>query len=179
MALVYGDLFMRVLYATRPYEKEPGSANALYEKWARVARRNVYTGSLVKFKKIVASIVRDFDQLPLLDIKKPKVGVVGEILVKYHPNANNDVVDIIEKEGGEAVVLDMIDFFMYGMHSKEFNFRNLSGTYGTMMGNKIAMDVLEYFRKPMRKALENSKRFHQPMYIKDIADKAKEIISLR
>ena len=178
MALVYGDLFMRVLYATRPYEKEPGSANALYEKWARVARRNVYTGSLVKFKKIVASIVRDFDQLPLLDIKKPKVGVVGEILVKYHPNANNDVVDIIEKEGGEAVVLDMIDFFMYGMHSKEFNFRNLSGTYGTMMGNKIAMDVLEYFRKPMRKALENSKRFHQPMYIKDIADKAKEIISL-
>ena len=178
MGVVYGDLFMRVLYATRPYEKEPGSANALYEKWSRVARRNVHTGSFIKFKKTIKSIVEEFDKLPLLDIKKPKVGVVGEILVKYHPNANNNVVDIIEQEGGEAVVLDLIDFFMYGMYSKEFNFQNLSGTYSTMMGNKIAMDVIELFRKPMRKALEESRRFHQPMYIKDIASKATEIISL-
>ena len=178
MALVYGDLFMRVLYATRPYEKVPGSANELFEKWSRIANENVANGSLVKFRHIIADIVKAFDELPLLDIKKPKVGVVGEILVKYHPNANNDVVDIIEKEGGEAVVLDMIDFFMYGMYSKEFNYRNLSGSYGTMMGNRIAIDVLEFFRKPMRKALEESKRFHQPMFIKDIAKKATEIISL-
>lgn len=178
MAVVYGDLFMRVLYATRPYEKEPGSANALYEKWARVARRNVYTGSLLKFGKIIKRIVEDFDNLPLLDIKKPRVGIVGEILVKYHPNANNNVVDIVEQEGGEAVVLDLIDFFMYGMYSKEFNYQNLSGSYNAMLGNKIAMGVIEFFRKPMRKALEASKRFHQPMYIKDIAKKATEIISL-
>lgn len=178
MAVVYGDLFMRVLYATRPYEKESGSANALYEKWARVARRNVYTGSLLKFGKTIKRIVEDFDNLPLLDIKKPRVGIVGEILVKYHPNANNNVVDIVEQEGGEAVVLDLIDFFMYGMYSKEFNYHNLSGSYNAMLGNKIAMRVIEFFRKPMRKALEASKRFHQPMYIKDIAKKATEIISL-
>lgn len=178
MAVIYGDLFMRVLYATRPYEKVPGSANALYEKWARIARRNVCDGSLYKFRKIIEQIVEAFDELPLVDIKKPKVGVVGEILVKYHPNANNDVVDIIEKEGGEAVVLDLADFFLYGMYSKEFNFRNLSGTYGTMLGNKAAIEVIEFFRKPMRKALKNSRRFHQPMYIKDIAAKASEIISL-
>ena len=42
-------------------------------------------------------------KLPLLDIKKPRVGVDGEILVKHHPNANNDIVSIIESEGGEAV----------------------------------------------------------------------------
>ena len=178
MALVYGDLFMRVLYATRPYEKEPGSANALFDKWSRVAKRIVKTGSITKYKKSVKAIVEDFDRLPLLDIKKPKVGVVGEILVKYHPNANNDVVDIIEREGGEAVVLDMIDFFLYGMYSKEFNYRNLSGKYSTMMGNKIAMDVVEMFRKPLRKALEESRRFHQPMRINDIAAKASEVISL-
>lgn len=178
MGIIYGDLFMRVLYATRPYEQIPGSANALYDKWVRVARLNVYSGSFLKFKRILKSIVEDFDKLPLKDVKKPKVGVVGEILVKYHPNANNNVVDIIEQEGGEAVVLDLVDFFLYGMHSKEFNFHNLSGTYATMLGNKIAMDVIEKFRKPMRKALEESSRFHQPMYIKDIAKKASEIISL-
>jgi predicted nucleotide-binding protein (sugar kinase/HSP70/actin superfamily) len=178
MGMVYGDVLMRVLYATRPYELEPGSANKLYEKWSRVARRNVYTGSIVKFKSTIAKIVKAFDELPLRDIKKPRVGVVGEILVKYHPNANNDIVDIIEKEGGEAVVLDLIDFFMYGMYSKEYNYLNLSGTYKQMMGNKIAIKVLEWFRKPMRKALRESKRFHEPMYIQDIAKKASEVTSL-
>ncbi|NLD20291.1 MAG: 2-hydroxyacyl-CoA dehydratase [Clostridiales bacterium] len=178
MALVYGDLFMRVLYKTRPYEKVPGSANSLYEKWVRVARRNVYTGSYIKFKSTVAGIVKDFDRLPLLDIKKPRVGVVGEILVKYHPNANNDVVNIIEREGGEAVVLDLVDFLLYGMYSKEYNFINLSGSYGTMVGNKAAIKVIEFFRKPLRKALSESGRFHEPMHIDKIAKKATEVISL-
>ncbi|MFQ7101463.1 MAG: hypothetical protein ACLRQA_00325 [Anaerovoracaceae bacterium] len=126
----------------------------------------------------MADIVKAFDELPLLDIKKPKVGVVGEILVKYHPNANNDVVNIIESEGGEAVVLDLTDFLLYGMYSKQFNYEVLSGSYGLMMGNKAAISVIEHFRKPMRKALRESKRFHEPMRIADIADKAQEIISL-
>ena len=84
----------------------------------------------------------------------------------------------IESEGGEAVVLDLADFFLYGMYSKEFNYRHLSGTYQAMMMNKAAIAVIELFRKPMRKALEESNRFHQPMRIKNIADKASEIISL-
>ena len=178
MAVMYGDLFMRILYATRPYEKEPGSANRLYEKCCREADDIIARGSMRAFSRSMEKIVREFDQLPLLDIRKPKVGIVGEILVKYHPNANNDVVSIVENEGGEAVVLDLTDFLLYGMYSKEFNYRNLSGSYAMMMGNKMAIKIIEYFRKPMRKALSKSSRFHQPMYIKDIADKAQEIISL-
>ena len=178
MGLIYGDVLMRVLYKTRPYEAVAGSADELFEKWSRVARRNVYTGSLRKFKSIIQGIVRDFDTLPLLDIEKPKVGVVGEILVKYHPNANNDIVGIIEQEGGEAVVLDLIDFFMYGMYSKEYNYLNLSGSYKAALGNKVAIKVVEWFRKPMRKALGKSRRFHPPMYIEDIAKKAQQVASL-
>lgn len=178
MGMVYGDLLMRVLYKTRPYEKEAGSANALYEKWAKIAKRNVSNGSMIKFKKIVNDIVKEFDELPLLDIKKPRVGVVGEILVKYHPNANNDIVGIIEAEGGEAVVLDLIDFFLYGMHSKKYNFFNLSGTYLNMVSNQLAIKVIEYMRKPLRLALENSERFHPPMHIEEIAKKAQEVASL-
>lgn len=177
-ALVYGDIFMRVLYATRPYEEVPGSANALFEKWSEIARKNIEKGSLRESRKIMKQIVQAFDELPLKDIKKPKVGVVGEILVKYHPNANNDIVGIIEQEGGEAVVLDLIDFFMYGMHSKKFNYEHLSGTKKEMQFNQIAIKVLEWFRKPMRKALRESKRFHEPMYIEEIAEKASEIVSI-
>ena len=89
------------------------------------------------FAKNVEEIVKDFDAIPRRDIKKPRVGVVGEILVKYHPNANNDIVGIIEEEGGEAVVLDLIDFFMYGFYSERFNYKHLSGTYKSMKLNEV------------------------------------------
>lgn len=179
MGFVYGDVLMKVLHATRPYEKVPGSANELYEKWARLARRNVYTGNMAAFKRNIKKIVKAFDELPLDEtIKKPKVGVVGEILVKYHPNANNDIVGTIEKEGGEAVVLELIDFFLYGMYSKGFNYRHLSGSWWKMFTNKIAMKAVETFRGGAREALENSKRFVPPAFIKETAEKAQEVISI-
>lgn len=179
MGFVYGDVFMKVLFATRPYEKEPGSADALFEKYSRLARRNINNGSMVWYRSILKQIVAAFDELPLReDIKKPKVGVVGEILVKYHPTANNDIVDVIEKEGGEAVVLDLLDFFLYGMYSKEYNYNYLSGSYNTMMANKAGIWLLEQFRKPARKALKKSKRFQPPAFIEETAEKAQEVVSL-
>lgn len=178
MAIAYGDLFMRVLYATRPYEAEPGSADALYDKWNAIAMRNCQNGNRREYKNNCKAICDAFDELPLLDIKKPKVGVVGEILVKYHPTANNDIVGIIEDEGGEAVVLDLMDFFLYGMQNKEFNFNHLSGSWFEMVGNKIAIRILEKIRKPTRVALRNSKRFEEPAYISDTAKSASQVISL-
>lgn len=178
MAGIYGDTFMRVLYATRPYEEVEGSADQLHRKWAVIAKKNVESGNIYKYRKILKKIVEDFDALPLKDLVKPKVGVVGEILVKYHPTANNDIVGIIESEGGEAVVLDLVDFFLYGMYSKEFNFKHLSGSYKIMRANKMGMGIIEWYRGPARKALRESKRFHEPMRIQEIAKKASEIISL-
>lgn len=178
ISAVYGDTLMRVLYATRPYEEVPGSADKLYDKWVRILTQNVQSGSIVNFKRLVKKVVQEFDELPLLDIKKPKVGVVGEILVKYHPTANNDIVSIIENEGGEAVVLDLIDFFLYGMYSKEFNYTHLAGKYGTMITNKMSIRAIEWFREPARKALEESVRFHAPHHIEETAEKASQLLSL-
>lgn len=179
LSIIYGDLLMQVLYRTRPYEKVPGSAEALYRKWSEAAGENVVDCSLKTFRKNVRGIIRDFDNLEIHeDMKKPKVGVVGEILVKYHPTANNNIVDVIEKEGGEAVVLDLLDFFLYGMHSKEFNYKQLSGTYKNMVINKAGIRILEIFRKPLVDALKESRRFRPPSEIKDTAAKAQSILSL-
>lgn len=123
---MYGDLFQRLLYATRPYEEVPGAAEGIMKKYEAAIFENCRDGNFSTYKQLVQEIVRDYDTMPLRRIKKPRVGVVGEILVKYHPDANNNIVDIIEKEGGEAVVLDLIDFFLYGMYSKKFNYENLS-----------------------------------------------------
>lgn len=178
MAAMYGDLFQRVLYATRPYEVEPGAAEAIMKKFEPLIVENCKNGKFSTYKKLIKKIVQEYDNLPLTGVKKPKVGVVGEILVKYHPDANNNIVDIIEREGGEAVVLDLVDFFLYGMYSKKFNYETLSGSYKDYKVNQMAIALIEMFRKPLRDALRASKRFEEPSRIEHTAHEASAIASI-
>ena len=104
---------MRVLYKTRPYEAVEGSANALHQKWLTIVQKSVQNGNKAEFKRNIQNIIKEFDELPLKDIKKPRVGIVGEILVKFLPAANNYLVELLEQEGAEAVVPDLLDFFLY------------------------------------------------------------------
>ncbi|MDU2994319.1 MAG: 2-hydroxyacyl-CoA dehydratase, partial [Clostridium sp.] len=178
MGLVYGDLFMRVLYATRPYEKVKGSANALYKKWNEIAKENVKNGSKRTFNKNIKQIVKEFDELELLNIKKPKVGLVGEILVKFHPTANNNVVDIIEENGAEAVMPDLMDFFFYTAYDEDFKYKCLGESKVKRNIYMMVIEFLESYRKTMKKALNDSKRFHAPVHIKDLGKMASQILSL-
>ena len=178
IALIYGDLLMRVLYRTRPYERFPGSANLLFEKWMEIAKDNVRDCSYRMFKSNIRAIIRDFDTLELLDLKKPRVGVVGEILVKYHPTANNDIVDIIEKEGAEAVVPDLMDYLLYSSYNARFRYKYLAGKKLNKNLGNLAGYYMQGFRKTMGKELEKSKRFHPPTPIGELADMASRILSL-
>ena len=175
---LFGDLVMRILYATRPYEKVPGTCQAILDKFHDRIVDNTIHFSRRKYSALVKELVEAFDNVERTDVKKPKVGVVGEILVKYHPNANNDIVGIIESEGGEAVVLDLVDFFLYGMYNKRFNYENLSGKYKDMQINDLAIKLIEWMRKPMRKALRESRHFTEPAYIQDTAKAASTITSI-
>ena len=178
VGVVYGDLIMRVLYATRPYEKVPGTCQAILDKWHDKIVRNVIHFNKRDYYANLKGITEDFDRVERTGEKKPKVGVVGEILVKYHPNANNNIVDIIESEGGEAVVLDLLDFFLYGMYSKKFNYERLSGSYKQMWVNKLGIIAVEWLRKPLRKALRESEHFDEPSHIEEAAEAASQIISI-
>ncbi|MBC2579772.1 2-hydroxyacyl-CoA dehydratase [Clostridium sp. DJ247] len=178
IGLLYGDLFMRVLYKIRPYEKIPGSANILYEKWIEKCKENVRNGNHKEFKKNIYSIVEDFDNLEINTVQKPKVGVVGEILVKFHPTANNNIVDIIEKEGAEAVVPDLIDFFLYCAYDAKFKYEYLSGTRMSKVTKDVFIKIIEYYRRHLRNALINSKRFEPPSTIEKLAEGASAIVSL-
>ena len=178
-ALIYGDVFMRCLYRTRPYEKEKGSANALHEKWKKVCPESLTkTGSNAVFKKNIQGIVHDFDTLPLLDIKKPRVGIVGEILVKFLPSANNHLVDLLEAEGAEAVMPDLLDFFMYCFYNNNYNYEFLGKTKKGAIVSNTVIKVLESFRKPARDALEKSERFEAPAHIEKLAAYARPIVSI-
>ena len=178
-AIIYGDLFMRCLYKTRPYEKEKGSANALHEKWKKICIDTLReTGSTARFKKNCQGIVKDFDNLPLLDIKKPRVGIVGEILVKFLPSANNHLVDLLEAEGAEAVMPDLLDFFMYCFYNNNYKFEFLGKTKKSAIVGNAGIALLERFRKPAKDALAASKRFEPPTHISKLAEYARPIVSI-
>lgn len=178
MALLYGDLFMRVLYKVRPYEKIPGSTNILYEKWVNICNEAVSRGSFKEFKYNVRKIVKDFDNLEIKDIEKPKVGLVGEILVKFHPTANNDIVNILEAEGAEAVMPDLMDFFLYSAYNYEFKNTHLAGSKKARLIGNTVIKIIEYYRKEMKIALNESNRFIAPKSIEELSKSASKLLSL-
>lgn len=175
---MYGDIFMRVLYRVRPYEATAGSANALYESWVERCQENVKNGSITQFRKNVYQIVKEFDELPILDIKKPRVGLVGEILVKFHPTANNEIVEIIEREGGEAVMPDLIDFFQYCFYNTDFENEHFHASKNMVHLCNLAIKFVDLLRHDMIKALENSNRFEPPAKIQHLANKASSVVSI-
>jgi predicted CoA-substrate-specific enzyme activase len=178
MAIVYGDILLRVLLKTRPYEKIQGSANLLYESWVQKCREDVAKGNHKIFKQNINKMIEDFDILPLKNIVKPKVGLVGEILVKFHPTANNNVIEVVESEGAEAVMPDLMDFLLYCAYDANFKYKYLSGTKKKQVFSNAAILGMEYYRREMKRALHRSKRFEPPKSITQLAKGAELILSL-
>ena len=179
-AVVYGDLFMRVLYATRPHEAKAGSANALHEKWKAICIKSLqkHSLSMAEFNRNIRGIIHDFDELPRRDVQKPRVGIVGEILVKFSPLANNHVVELLEAEGAEAVMPDLLDFLLYCFYNSNFKADNLGGKRSTAHLCNMGISLLEYFRRTCRRELERSTHFLPPARIQDLASMAKHYVSL-
>lgn len=177
-AVVYGDLFMRVLYRTRPYELEPGSANALHEKWKKIVTEDICNGRTRRFKQNIKDIIHDFDTLPIHeDMKKPKVGIVGEILVKFLPMANNYIVELLEAEGAEAVCPDLLDFFLYCLYNSNFKAEFLGKSARTAKICNAIIWYIERYRKDLKALLNESNRFSAPKEINVLAEYASKVVS--
>ncbi len=179
-ALIFGDIFMRCVYRTRPYEAVPGSTNALHEKWKKEVIAFVGQEKALshgKFKKMCRQIIRDFDNLERIDVKKPRVGVVGEILVKFHPAANNQLVELLESEGAEAVVPDLTDFLLYCFYNNGFKADNLGMSKKSKRIGRLGINFFEWLRSAARDEFAKSRHFDAPAHIDDLADYAKDIVS--
>ena len=178
-ALLYGDLIMQLLYRVRPYEAEAGSADALYDRMMAEAKGVLLSASRRSFYGLCQRTVDAFEALPLVnDRSKPRVGVVGEILVKFHPTANNQVVRVIEQEGCEANVPGLVDFFLFGM-TNAINMKDELGTKATSrFTHKAGIKLIEGFREPINKMLEASTRFEPYPSVWELAEKAGRVLSL-
>ncbi len=181
-ACVFGDLLMTLLLATRPYELEKGRSDRVYRTLLAQLYENFVSGRRknLKMNKTVRKIIDSFLKIPTDDsIKKPKVGVVGEILVKFHPDANNNIIDVIEAEGGEAVMPGLLDFLMYCLYNSNFKHENLGVSKKAANIANAGIWALELYRNGMKKALSRTKyRNRVPEHISEIAKGASSVLQL-
>ena len=177
-AVLFGDVMMQMLYRCRPYEAEPGAANALYDEYMARARKLAPKFTRHSYTKLCRDAIKAFDTMPLVgEGTKPRVGVVGEILVKFHPTANNEVVKQIEHEGCEAVVPNLTDFFLFGFAGRHLQRKELGSPITKVWTHDAGLKFVEWMREPVNKVFAASKRFEPYGDIFDLAAKATTVLS--
>lgn len=179
-AVNFGDIFMRCVYRMRPYEAVPGSVEQVHQKWIKkccdfLGRKYMSFGT---YKKMCREMIAEFDAIPVLDIKKPRVGIVGEILVKFSPAANNKLVELLEHEGAEAVVPDLMDFMFYCFYNQLYKAENLGTSKKAASISRFGIKAIQMLRKPMSEAFAASRHFIPPADIYETAKHAEEIVSI-
>jgi predicted nucleotide-binding protein (sugar kinase/HSP70/actin superfamily) len=178
-ACVLGDVLLRARLRVAPYEAVPGSVDSLEKHWIERGNKLLLSMSLFGFNREIGAMINDFDALPLVtEERKPRVGLVGEILLKYHPDANNMATKIIEQEGGEAVISDLMDFVLYSFYDGVYNYRHLVGNMRVALTSLVGIAFIEFLRSGMRDALRRSRRFSAPHSLGELRLKAQRFVSL-
>jgi len=178
MAVIYGDLLMKVLYRVRPYEIETGTAEKTLRKWLNLVKENLWNRNREQFRANLQGIVQDFEQIKIRDEIRPRVGLVGEILVKYHPAANNEMADFVEKAGAEMVVPGLMEFFLYCGYGRDYEYKYLAGGKLSQLVGNLFVNYVESYRNDMWEALKGSKRFKPSPTIYQMAESVRSILSL-
>ena len=177
-ASVYGDLLQNVLNRMRPYEIHRGETDRLFADWMARAKADLVDGNYLSYRRNVRELVRQFDAVAIDETRrKPRVGIVGEILVKYHPTANNFIERVLADEGAEVIMPEFVDFFLYVTYDAIVKRELLGGTRRDKLFAEIFIQLIEFFRRPMRNALKGSKHFRAPHSIKDTAKLASRFLS--
>ena len=170
-ACLYGDLLSHLLHSIKPYEKIKGTTDALYSKWMNICKKHIsspITG-LIKNELNCRKMIDEFSKIETTGLgTKKKVGIVGEVLVKFMPMANNHLTDYLESEGAEAVVPNLIDFFKYCVSSSIYRGKYLGKSKFSAITAKLTIDILSFLQKPIYKKLGTIKNISQPSDFKEV-----------
>ena len=178
---IFGDILMKCVYRMRPYEIKKGSTDRLHRKWEKICIDFVSGKHLshTRFKQICRTIIHDFDRLPIDEnLKKPKVGIVGEILVKFLPAANNHLAELLEQEGAEAVVPDLADFMCYCFYNQNFKHEKLGFKKTSAITGNAGIAAINWLRSAATEEFKKSRHFDPPANISDLARMASPIVSM-
>ena len=180
-AIVFGDVMMRCVYRMRPYELKKGNVEAKHQKWVQICTDFLTKTNglnLPKVQRLAVQMIRDFDSIPIREERKPRVGIVGEILVKYAPAANNYLVDLLEQEGAEATVPDLMGFMLYCFYNQVYKAEHLGTSKKTAQKSTLGIRAIEAALRPIYRAYEKSVHFDAPASIYELVKFAEPIVSI-
>ena len=181
VGLVFGDVMMKCIYRMRPYEKHKGSVERVHQKWLKrctrflIEMRGVNIPMVYRFCR---EMIREFDRIPIYEERKPRVGIVGEILVKYAPAANNHLVELLEHEGAEAVVPDLMGFMLYCFYNQVYKAENLGTSKRTALVCNAAIHLIETLLKPINREYAKSRHFEPSTSIFELVKYAEPVVSI-
>ena len=178
--IVYADLLQKMLTKNRAYEIHKGETQQLFDTWMEKCKKLLQKSTNKEFKQSIYDIVNDFEKIELdTSVEKPRVGIVGEVLIKYHPFGNNYVADLLEKEGAEVILPDFMGFTKFMCtHKITFNnLLNINKTSSKLM--KAAIKLIDILEKDVKIALANSKKnYLPPCDIWHLEEKVKDVLSI-
>ena len=179
-AIFYGDILQKLLLKNRPYEINKGETEKLYEKWLEKCKELSAKATPLQFKKSIKDIIADFEKIELdTSIEKPKVGIVGEVLIKYHPFGNNEVIKVLEQEGAEVISPDFMGFIKFVCTHKTTNYALLKTDKKKAKIFKFVIELIEMIERDLGKELAKSKKgYLPPSNIFELEDKVKDILSI-
>ena len=180
-AIVFGDVMMRCVYRMRPYELKKGHVEAKHQKWLQICTDFLTKTNglnLPKVQRLAVKMIEDFDSIPIREERRPRVGIVGEILVKYAPAANNYLVDLLEQEGAEATVPDLMGFMLYCFYNQVYKAEHLGTSKKTAQKSTLGIKAIEAALKPIYRAYEKSVHFEAPASIYKLVEYAEPIVSI-
>ena len=175
-AVIYGDLLMKLTLSTRPYEVYPGETNELYEKWEAKCCESLKKGSFSKYKENIRNIIKEYESIETKNISKPKVGIVGEILIKYHAFGNDNLVAKLESEGAEVHAPELMGFVKYCAYNGIIKYNLLKEGKKSSIINQIALNIIDLYEKELKKCLANSK-YENATDIYKLASNVDDILS--
>ena len=179
-AVLLGDLLQKMLHKNRAYEVNKGDTDKVFDKWMEKSKKLVTKCTNSEFKQAIYDMVDDFEKIEVdMTNVKPKVGIVGEVLIKYHPFGNNYVADLLEKEGAEVILPDFMGFVKFmATHKITFN-QLLNSNKISAAVSKIALKLINLMEKDTKIALEKSSKNYLPTCdIYHLEDKVKDILSI-
>lgn len=178
-AIIYGDFLMLLKNQVKPYEKKKGETDKLVDYWINklttdfASKKSLNNRSM---KKNLKSIAKSFHEIERVDRKLKKVGIVGEIYVKYSPFANNNLEEFLLKEGCEYMVPGVLAFFEFCFSDAETNHKYYGKNRVSMYASKTVESIASSWEKDMEDALKPYPEFVCPAPFKRIKKLAENII---
>ncbi len=164
-ALIYGDLILNVANQVRPYELTRGDTDATVDQCMAFLLHDMDNGKGMTFKSMNANfdrIIDAFKAVPVSTEEKVKVGIVGEIYVKYAPLGNNNLADFLLAEGAEPVIPGVIDFIIFKINNREVDVNIYGGKWIKERFCHWLQNYVMKYQHAMIDALKRSNRFRAP-----------------